>query len=545
MKPTGPWRLLDTGARSAAANIALDSVLLEMAARGEIPGTIRFLQFVPAAALIGRHQIVAQEIRQDYCLSRGMEVNRRLTGGGAVYLDTTQIGWEVIASRRDIGAGPRLQELTAFICRGVVSGLELLGVTAAFRPRNDIEVDGRKLCGTGGAYEGDAFLFQGTLLMEFDPETMVRALKVPAEKLSARELDSARGRVTCLQELLPRTPSANDVKQALAQGFSRELGVELAPGELTPREEAGLDKKLPFHRSEAWVNQISEEAAGSHPMLANIHRGEGGLVRSCLSVDLRRNRIKSVLFTGDFFIRPARAALDLEASLRGVTFDRAEAAIHSFFSNSGAEALGLGAQEFWLSLKGCLDKLEFPGYGISLNDANRVSVVGAQSLPRAAAAAKALLLPYCAKLPDHDCRNQEGCDLCGGCTVGEAYELALAKGLKPVTIQDYEHLLRTFAACRRAGISSFIGCCCRAFLARRHRAFSNSGLDGVIIDIESTTCYDLEMEEKAYRGGFMNQTHLRLDLLKQVLALVPGRRTPAVSDIPESRRESSGGKALL
>ena len=66
----------------------------------------------------------------------------------------------------------------ARICGAVAAGLRRLGVAAEFRPRNDIEVHGRKLCGTGGVIDGRTLFFQGTLLAEFDPERMIEALRV-------------------------------------------------------------------------------------------------------------------------------------------------------------------------------------------------------------------------------------------------------------------------------------------------------------------------------------------------------------------------------
>jgi len=40
-------------------------------------------------------------------------------------------------------------------------GLRHLGVRAYFRPRNDIEIEGRKISGTGGTELSGAILFQG------------------------------------------------------------------------------------------------------------------------------------------------------------------------------------------------------------------------------------------------------------------------------------------------------------------------------------------------------------------------------------------------
>ncbi|MHA1581019.1 MAG: lipoate--protein ligase family protein [Candidatus Baldrarchaeia archaeon] len=77
------WRFLDTGLRSAAENMALDDVILECKARNLIPNTVRLLRFRPPAVLVGYHQNVEQEVRLDYVKEKGIDVNRRITGGGA------------------------------------------------------------------------------------------------------------------------------------------------------------------------------------------------------------------------------------------------------------------------------------------------------------------------------------------------------------------------------------------------------------------------------------------------------------------------------
>ncbi len=89
------WRLLDTPPMSAADNMALDETLLELKGEGRTPNTIRFLQFKPRTVLVGYHQSVQEEIRLEYCREHGIDVNRRITGGGAIFFDENQLGWEV------------------------------------------------------------------------------------------------------------------------------------------------------------------------------------------------------------------------------------------------------------------------------------------------------------------------------------------------------------------------------------------------------------------------------------------------------------------
>ncbi len=52
---------------SAAKNMALDETLLELKGTGKSPNTLRFLQFSPRTVLVGYHQSIQEEIRENYC----------------------------------------------------------------------------------------------------------------------------------------------------------------------------------------------------------------------------------------------------------------------------------------------------------------------------------------------------------------------------------------------------------------------------------------------------------------------------------------------
>ena len=223
-RPPRPVRVIDSGLRGGRENIAFDQALIEARNAGRIPDTVRFLRFHPCA-LIGLHQMLSHEVRLDYCRAHGVEVGRRITGGGGLYLDERQLGWELVLARR--GLGSDLAAISARICGAAAAGLRRLGVPAEFRPRNDIEVHGRKLSGTGGLVDGETLFFQGTLLIDFDPARMIEVLRVPVEKLAKRDLDDARRRVTTLREVLGRVPPVREIEDALLEGFREHLG--LAP----------------------------------------------------------------------------------------------------------------------------------------------------------------------------------------------------------------------------------------------------------------------------------------------------------------------------
>jgi len=352
------WRVIDTGLRRAAENMALNRAVLEAHEQGAIPHTLRFLSFEPSA-LLGFHQNVEQELRLDYCREQGIAVQRRITGGGALYFDQTQIGWELYLDKRFLGTAD-MTEISRRICEAAADGIRRLGVDARFRPRNDIEVDGRKISGTGGAFDGDSILFQGTLLVEFDVEKMLRVLKIPAEKLSDKAIASARERVANLAELLGTAPPLSEVREHMTAAFAAGFGVEFEPATaLSDVEQALYREALAEIDTDEWVYQHNRPDSDA-PVRVGVHRCSGGLMRAQVALDQPRGRIKQLWITGDFFVNPRRMVPDLEAALRDTAVTELRANVQCFFDGYPVEMLMLQRDDFIAVIEAALASVE-PG----------------------------------------------------------------------------------------------------------------------------------------------------------------------------------------
>jgi lipoate-protein ligase A len=337
------WRVIDTGLRSAAQNIALNRALLEARQQDASPSTLRFLAFEPCA-LLGYHQSAEQELNLDYCQKQGISVQRRITGGGAIYFDETQLGWELYLHKRDLCSAD-MSAISRRICEAAARGISSLGVDAQFRPRNDIEVAGRKISGTGGAFDGDALMYQGTLLIQFDVEKMLRVLRIPAEKLSDKAIASARERVANLADLLGEVPSLVRVKAALSNAFAEEFGVSFAAGELTETEQTLYADALAEIDHPDWVN-LHERPAADRPTYEAAQKFPGGLLRVSVAFDRAQSRIKQVWFSGDLFLSPRRTLADLEAVLRDSLAASLEQMVSDFFAARAVDMLTLTPADF-------------------------------------------------------------------------------------------------------------------------------------------------------------------------------------------------------
>ena len=341
-----PLRVIDTGVLEGRLNIAIGQAIIDARQQGWVPDTLRFLRF-PPTALVGRHQALGQEIDLEYCGQHGIGIARRITGGGAIYMAPGLLGWELAVDRASLGL-TALPELTRAICEAAAEGISDLGVEARFRPRNDIEVDGRKISGTGGFFDGDTLFFQGTVLVDLDAQEMTSALRVPTIKLQKRELDSVGQRVVTLRELLgDATPEMPVVQEKLAGAFARRFGFRLQKAELSPEE---LENAQILHRedigSEVFVNAIDEPAAARGDLVGQ-RVAAGGVVTVCLRLEgPAQNRLRSVLITGDFFITPPRVVYDLESGLRGVYLDEIGPRVRAFFEQAEVEALSVSPDDF-------------------------------------------------------------------------------------------------------------------------------------------------------------------------------------------------------
>lgn len=509
------WRLLDTGIRSAAENMALDEVILYAKAQQWVPNTLRFLQFYPCA-LVGYHQSVAQEIRVDYCRDQGIDINRRITGGGGLYWDQAQLGWEIFADKNHPAIPGKIEDLYEKMCQGVIQGLSRMGINAKFRPRNDIEIGHRKVSGTGGTELDGAFLFQGSLLIDFDPDLMLRVLRIPVEKLQHKEVQSVKERVTCLRNELGYAPPISEIKEAIIKGFSEVLGVSFVPEPLTAKEGELLRQKLPRFQGEAWI-------IGTRPFLPerrelrSVYKKKGGLIRTSLVMNGSTNHIQTVLFTGDFFVYPQHAIFDLESLFKNVPahYERIHAITESFFQKNKITIPGFEPADFARAIWAAVEKSDLLKYGIGYADINSVfSVVQPFDQVKEPTV---LLLPYCAKKAACKHRYSKGCSRCGCCTVGDAFQLADQFGLTPITIQNYEMLEETLIQLKNKKVPSFVGICCEAFLAKHQDDFVRIGVPGILLDVDNSTCYDLGKETQAHQGKFENETKLKIDLLRQIL----------------------------
>jgi lipoate-protein ligase A len=332
------WRVVDTGLRPAAQNIALNRALLEARRAEEIPSTLRFLRFTPCA-LIGCGQSPGQELDLDFCRTNGIEIQRRLTGGDVMVLDERQLVWELYLNRHDTGTTD-LRAIARRLCHAAATAVSALGVNAAYRAHNDIEVDGRRISDSAGIFDGDALLFQGTLLVDLDPGMTARA-----SRLLGAAPGPAGDRVTSLKHLLGAKPDIASIRRYLTEAFECEFGVEFGEGDLTLSEHARFRSALREIGHPDWINLVSRPAA-ELPVLQAQQQTAGGRLNAAIAYDRPMRVIRQAWFAAEVPLTPPRLLADLEAALRHLPAARLAQRVERFIAGRQPDALPFAAADF-------------------------------------------------------------------------------------------------------------------------------------------------------------------------------------------------------
>lgn len=330
------WRYLTHDGVGAAAGLALDEALLGGYAREGDPAwppTLRLYTYRSHCALVGRYQHLEAEVDLDACRRTGTGFSRRPTGGGAIVMGEGQLG-VAVATRAPADVNPR--ELLARYAEGIVAGLAELGIEATFAGKNDLSVAGRKIAGLGLYLDpGGGLLFHSSVLADLDIGFMLEVLNIPAAKLGDKAVAAVAERITTVSREIDRPVSGAGIRDVIALGFAKALGVELQPGTTTAAEDeraAALEAER--YSSEAWCFEHSPQPDAT---ATSVFKTPEGLVRCYLA--LHGPTIKSALFTGDFNTVPEPLAR-FEAALRWARLE--EATVEKLAALCCPDGTGLG-----------------------------------------------------------------------------------------------------------------------------------------------------------------------------------------------------------
>ncbi|GAB2984541.1 lipoate--protein ligase family protein [Frigoribacterium salinisoli] len=232
------WQIVHDAPVSPNLHLALDQVLTEEVGAGRRGPTLRFWEWDSPAVVIGSFQSLRNEVDLEAAEREGFEVVRRISGGGAMFMDAQSIVTYSLYAPGDLVQGMSFAESYAYLDEWVIEGLRSLGVDAFYQPLNDITSSKGKIGGAAQKRLGNgALLHHATMSYDMDGEKMVQVLRIGREKMSDKGTTSAAKRVDPLrsQTGLPRA----EVIERLKQTFAARYGA--TPGTVTADELAAAE----------------------------------------------------------------------------------------------------------------------------------------------------------------------------------------------------------------------------------------------------------------------------------------------------------------
>lgn len=179
-----------------AVHVALDEVIGREVAAGVRPPTLRFWDWDAPLVVIGSFQSVKNEIDPDGAQKYGIDVVRRISGGGAMFMEPGNCITYSLVVPSSLVEGLSFERSYSFLDDWVIEALAEVGVTAHFVPLNDIASDKGKIGGAAQKRFADgAVLHHVTMSYDIDADKMLQVLRIGREKMSDKGTKSANKRV--------------------------------------------------------------------------------------------------------------------------------------------------------------------------------------------------------------------------------------------------------------------------------------------------------------------------------------------------------------
>ncbi|WP_240630315.1 lipoate--protein ligase family protein [Specibacter cremeus] len=248
------WDIIAPTVQPTLVNVALDELLTEEVGAGTRNPTLRFWDWQEPSVVIGSFQSVRNELDPDGVAEHGITVARRISGGGAMFMEAGNCITYSLYVPQSLVDGLTFEESYAFLDAWVMAALDSIGVTAFYVPLNDIATDQGKI---GGAAQkrlaNGGLLHHVTMSYDIDADKMVQVLRIGQEKLSDKGTTSAKKRVDPLrrQTGLDRA----DIIAAMAETFTRRYDATATALTDAELDEAARRVETKFG-TRAWLDRI-------------------------------------------------------------------------------------------------------------------------------------------------------------------------------------------------------------------------------------------------------------------------------------------------
>jgi len=197
-----------------AWHVAMDEVIAAEVGAGRRRPTLRFWDWDKGLVVIGSFQSVRNEVDEEAASRYGIDVVRRVTGGGAMFMEPGNCITYSLVVPGSLVEGLTYEASYAFLDQWVLGALGDVGVVAHYEPLNDIASDVGKIGGAAQRrFVDGTVLHHVTMSYDIDADKMLQVLRIGREKLSDKGIKSANKRVD------PMRSQTGMTREAIMEAF--------------------------------------------------------------------------------------------------------------------------------------------------------------------------------------------------------------------------------------------------------------------------------------------------------------------------------------
>jgi lipoate-protein ligase A len=248
------WQIIPPTPLPTHMHVAMDEVLAREVGAGRRAPTLRFWEWEAPSVVIGSFQSLRNEVDPDGVRRHGITVVRRITGGGAMFMERGNAITYSLYLPQTLVDGLTIEASYAYLDAWVLASLEKLGIKAFYQPLNDIATPEGKI---GGAAQkrlaNGGMLHHVTMSYDIDADKMTDVLRIGKEKISDKGIASAKKRVDPLRRQTGRT--REEIIQVMTDTFKDRYGAVEAgfsQAELEAAEELVRTK----FATDQWQNRV-------------------------------------------------------------------------------------------------------------------------------------------------------------------------------------------------------------------------------------------------------------------------------------------------
>jgi len=308
---------------------------------------------------IGYHQDLEQEVDLDFCRENNIPIFRREVGGGAVFLDGSQLFFHLVLKRDNPIAPKRIDAFYQKFLKPVIDVHHQIGVEVQYKPVNDLIVQNRKISGTGAGEIGDCIVFVGNLILDFDYQTMARVLKIPDEKFRDKVKQTIEENLSTIRRELGAERADQWDESTLNQMMAGEFEKILGPMEPAEKDSLLVHKmqalKLTMMRDD-WLYRRGKRVDGrvvkvrsGLEVVQRMHKATGGLIRAEFFVE--EGQIRDISISGNYFCFPKDTVKRLEIMLEGKFVKQVQKVISEFYKKGDFELPGVEIDDWMILFK--------------------------------------------------------------------------------------------------------------------------------------------------------------------------------------------------